>query len=501
LKPRPGTDAALALAFNHVIIHEGLYDSEFVEKWTVGFDQLKDRVKQYTPKWAEEITWVPAEQIEAAARLYATTKPAAMTWGNKLEFTPNSFQTGRAVGLLPALTGNVDVPGGNILGEHVVDDPDWLLDNLLESSKEKRMGADTYKMLCSKDSIFQSAHIPTVFEAIRTGKPYPVKALLLFGNNGLLSFANTKRTYDTLKKVEFLSAMELYMTPTAAMADLILPGATWLEADEIMAAPIIAQSYALVQQKIVQIGECKQPEQVYIDIARRLNLKVGTESLEELLNKQLEPAGITFSELKEKGFVAKPVQYRKHMTNGFGFNTGSGKIELSCSRAEQLRYDPLPYYVEPPESPKNQPELVKKYPYILTTGGRIQAFFNSEYRSIQSLRKRHPFPLVEMNHGTAEKHGIKSGDWVWIESPRGRIKQKAHLTNQDPRVINVSYGWWYPEMPGPEYGVWESNANVLTNDEPPYCPAIGTYQLAGLLCNISKVGEDEDTPEQYYRYL
>lgn len=111
------------------------------------------------------------------------------------------------------------------------------------------------------------------------------------------------------------------------------------------------------------------------------------------------------------------------------------------------------------------------------------------------MRSRHPWPLVEINHETAERLGIHSGDWVWIESPRGRIKQKAKLTRQDPRVVHVSYGWWYPEMPGPEYGVWESNANVLTNDAPPHCPAMGTYQLSGLLCNIYKVGYGEETPE------
>jgi anaerobic selenocysteine-containing dehydrogenase len=102
---------------------------------------------------------------------------------------------------------------------------------------------------------------------------------------------------------------------------------------------------------------------------------------------------------------------------------------------------------------------------------------------------------VEINHQTAEKLGIKSGDWVWIESPRGRIKQKAKLTNQDPRLVHVSYGWYYPEMPGPEYGLWESNANVLTNDAPPHCPAMGTYQLSAFLCNICKVAENEETPE------
>jgi thiosulfate reductase / polysulfide reductase chain A len=495
LKVRPGTDAALALAFSHVIIEEKLYDKEFIEKWTVGFDHLKERVHGYTPEWAEKISWVSAEQIRAAERMYATTKPGAMTWGNAMEHNPNAFQNSRAVGILPALTGNIDIPGGNILGEHSFKDVDLLFDALSDKIKDKRMGADTYRMLCSRHSPFQSANIYTLFKAMRTGEPYPVKAFLLFGNNGMVSFANSRQTYETLKCVDFLSVMEFYMTPTAALADLVLPGATWLEADQISAVPLIANNYALAQQKIVRIGECKQPEEVMIELARRLNCPAGTESMEELFDNQLAPLGFTFSAFKEKGHFSKKIQYKKYEINDVGFQTPSGKVELSCSIAEMLGYDPLPHYQEPPESPYSQPELAKKFPFVLSTGGRMQQYFNSEYRGIPSLRKQHPWPLVEINHETAESLGINSGDWVWIESPRGRIKQKAKLTNQDPRVVHVSYGWWYPEMPGPEYGVWESNANVLTNDAPPHCPAMGTYQLSGLLCNIYKVGKEEDTPE------
>jgi thiosulfate reductase / polysulfide reductase chain A len=498
LKVRPGTDAALALAFSHVIIEEGLYDKEFIEKWTVGFEPLKERVHQYSPEWVAEISWVPAEQIRAAARMYATTHPAAMTWGNALEHNTNAFQNARAVGILPALTGNIDIPGGNILGEHSFYEVDLMFDNLSDETKDKRMGADTYRMLCSRHSPFQSANIYTLFKAMRTGQPYPVKAFLLFGNNGLVSFANARQTYETFKCLDFISVMEFYMTPTAAIADLILPGATWLEADELSAVPLIANNNVLVQQKVVQIGECKQPEEVMIEIARRLNCSAGTESLEDLLDKQLEPLGVTFSEFKEKGHSEKSVRYRKYETNGTGFQTPSQKVELYCSIAEKMGYDPLPYYQEPPESPYSQPELAKKYPYVLSTGGRMQQYFNSEYRGIPSLRRQHPWPLVEINHETAKSLRIHSGDWVWVESPRGRIKQKAKLTNQDPRVVHVSYGWWYPEMPGPEYGVWESNANVLTNDAPPHCPAMGTYQLSGLLCNIYKVGKDEDNPESMF---
>ncbi len=498
LRVRPSTDDALALGFMHVIINEGLYDKEFVEKWTVGFESLKERVQQYSPERVEEITWVPAEQIRSAARMYATIKPAAMTWGNALEHSTNAFQTGRAVGLLPALTGNIDVPGGNVFGPHLVDEiPLWLLDKLSEETKNKRMGADTYRILCSKEAIIPSANIPLLFKAMRTGKPYPVKGLLLCGNNGLVSFANAKLTHETLTCLDFIAAIDLFMTPTAALADLFLPSATWLEADEILSAPLIAGNFILAQQKIVQVEECKQPEQIFIEIARRMQLPHATESLEELLNESLKPVGLTFAQLKERGYHTVPWQYRKHETNGIGFVTPSGKVELYCSYAEMLGYDPLPHYVEAPETPYSLPELAGEFPYVLSTGGRIQQYFNGEFRQIHGLRKQHPYPLVEMSHHTAERHGIRDGDWVWIETPRGRIKQKAKLTDQDDRVVHVSYGWWYPEMPGPEYGIWESNANVLTNDEPPHCPAIGTYQLTGLLCKIYKVRADEETPESW----
>ena len=154
---------------------------------------------------------------------------------------------------------------------------------------------------------------------------------------------------------------------------------------------------------------------------------------------------------------------------------------------ENLGYDPLPYYEEPPESPLSTPELAEEYPLILTTGGRIQAYFNSEFRQIPSLRKKHPDPLMEIHPETAEELGIREGDWVWIETRRGKIQQKAKVTEGiDPRVVHVEHGWWFPEEAGPEHGIWKSNANVLTDNGPPYDPAMGTYQLRALLCKVYK---------------
>jgi anaerobic selenocysteine-containing dehydrogenase len=323
-------------------------------------------------------------------------------------------------------------------------------------------------------------------EAIRTGKPYPIKAFLIFGNNGLVSYGNSKKIYESLMSLDFLSVMDIYMTPTAELADIVLPAATWLEVDQIVSVPHVASNVVMAQQKVTRLWESRQDEEVFRELAQRLKLDVGTEALEDIFNSQLEPLDITFEELKERGFVTVPIEYGKYEKKGF--NTPSGKVELYSSVLERNGYDPLPYYQEPPESPLSAPDLAREYPLILITGGRSQYYFHSEFRQIEPLRKRDPDPIVEINPELAARTQIEEGDWVWIETVRGRIKQRAKLTKGiDPRVVNVQHGWWFPEEPGPEYGVWKSNANVLTNIDPPYDPAMGTYQLRALLCRISKV--------------
>ena len=421
LQLRPGTDDALALAMLNVIINENIYDKEFVEEWTVGFDQLAKRVDDYTPDWAEDITEVPAEKVKAAARLFADTRPATLEWGVAIEQTPNCFQTVRAVALLPGITGNIDVPGGWIFGMGVMSEVSPLIKNLPEETRTKRLGAEEFRVLSGVKSFFPSAHVPTLFKAMRTGEPCPVKAFLIFGNNGLVSYANSKQVYESLMSLDFMAVMDLYMTPTAELADIVLPAASWLEVDEIVGLPYIAHNVVLVQQKIVRVGECRQDEEVFIQLARKLNLKAGT---------------------------------------------------------------------EPPESPVSAPDLVDEFPLVLTTGGRSQYFFHTEYRQIRSLRKRDPEPLVEIHPKTAKAADIQDGDWVWIETLRGRIMQKAKVTDGiKPNVVNVQHGWWFPEEPAPDFGLWKSNANVLTSNAPPYDPAMGTYQLRALLCKIYKADQ------------
>ncbi len=483
LPVRPGVDAALALAMINVLIKEKIYDKEFVEKWTVGFEKLKDHVASFTPEWAETITWVPAADIVKASRIYAATRPSVIEWGVSIEHGTNSLQTVRAIAILRALTGNIDIPGGDILGMNIVRAYPTLRDKLPQEMQKKRLGAESFKLLGGWRAFMPSAHIPTVLTAMRTGEPYRIRALLIFGSNPLVTIANSKEVYESLKKLDLMIVVELFMTPTAAMADYVLPAAFWPEVEQVIAYPLVADNIVMAQQKAIQIGQCRQDEWIMDELAKRLNLPGSEESLEEVMNYQLAPLGITFQDLRKKAFIYPPHTYRKYEKDGF--KTPSGKIELYCKALERMGYAPLPTYKEPPESPLQTPELIAQFPYVLTTGSRRIEFFHSEHRQIQSLRKRRADPQVEIHQDTAAKHGINNGDWVIVSSPRGSIRLKALLTEDiHPKVINVDHGWWFPEKTGPDYGFLESNANVLTSNAPPYDPAFGAYQLRGLLCRI-----------------
>jgi len=196
--------------------------------------------------------------------------------------------------------------------------------------------------------------------------------------------------------------------------------------------------------------------------------------------------------MDQGGFLSSPKEYRRYEKSGFA--TATGKIELCSKTLEALGYDPLPQYQEPPESPCSLPAVARDYPFILITGGRHLPFYHSEHRQVPSMRKMHPDPIVQLHPDTAAGLGIKEGDWVWIESPRGRITQKARLFDGlDPRVVHVQHGWWCPEQEGAEpslHGVWKSNCNVLTDDDPDICnPISGGWPLRTLLCRVTKAPE------------
>ena len=313
LQIRPGVDDALALSMLNVIISEKLYDEPFVARWTHGFEALGQRIMAYSPEWAEPITWVGADKIRAATRLFATTKPALLEWGCAIEHTPKCIQTVRAVSMLPALTANIDVPGGWVFGMHGLGRFPSLIENLTPEANAKRLGADQFKLLGGEGADLPAAHIPTLLRAMREGKPYPVKAFLVFGNNTLSTYANTALVYDSLMKLDFMVCADLFMTPTAELADIVLPAASWPELNQLAGLPTIAANVVLAQQKSVRIGECKSDEEIFVELARRMRLPVGTETVEDVLDAQLAAGkvGMTFDQLKQRGFFQVPFKYRK----------------------------------------------------------------------------------------------------------------------------------------------------------------------------------------------
>ncbi len=487
LQIRPGTDIALAFGFFRVIIEEELYDKEFVAQYIHGWNDFVERVmKDYPLDRVEKITWIDKELIRNAARLYATTKPAGIHWGVPTEQNINCTDfTRTAIGLIAA-TGNLDVPGGNVFYQPppVRKISEFSAHSTLSfEQRKKRLGGDQYKLADRMTIITPKC----AWDAILTGKPYPVKAGFLVGTNPVVSRANAKEVYIALKNLDFLVVSDFFLTPTAELADFFLPAGTWLEQDHI-SENWKYHGYILARQKVVEIGECWQDHKIFMELGKKLGQEWWN-SLEDSLNWILEPSGLTWKEFKKKSYLQGDMKYYKYKEKGF--STPTGKVELFSTILKKWGFDPLPKYTEIPESPISTPDLAKRYPYILNAGLRTPTFFHSENRMISWLREIRPDPIVEIHPETARKHDIREGDWVWIESQRGGTKQRAKLnTGIDPRVIVAEHGWWYPEIKSSDHGWETSNINLLTdNSHKSMDPVMGATNLRVLLCNIKKCGD------------
>jgi len=483
LQLRPGTDTALALGMANVIISEELYEKSFVKDYVHGWYKFVERTMEYPPEKVEEITWVPAELVKKAARLYAQSKPACIQWGVAIEQTINCTDNNRILTDLMAITGNLDVPGGNVfytspkvktIGEFSSHQ------SLSPEQEKKRLGGNIYK-LANRIAVLTPK---AVWEAIFTGKPYPIKAVLLHGTNPIITRANAKEVYQALKQVEFLAVTDFFLTPTAELADIVLPAATWLEFDDI-GDYLFRHGYVFAREKIVQIGECRSDHEIFSELGKRLGQdEYWRDDTEGDLDYILEPSGLTFQQFKEAGYLQSEMEFKKHEKRGF--STPTRKVELYSTIFEEWGYDPLPQYREIPESPVSKPEMTKEYPYILITGARVPVFFHSEYRMIPWLREIYPDAIVEIHPEDAERNQIRDGEWVFIESPRGKVKQRARVTpGIKPGVVAAQHGWWFPEIKDPGHGWDVSNINILTDNDPTgYDPAMGATNLRVLMCKI-----------------
>jgi anaerobic selenocysteine-containing dehydrogenase len=504
LQVRPGTDGALALGMLNVIINKKLYDMDFVSKWCYGFDKLAERVHEYPPQRVEEITWVPKEDLIKAAETYALSKPATLQSHLGVSMSYNSVQASRAISILIAITGNLDVKGGAELPNYPIRLTYMNVKKslrLTEEIEKKTIGSDKYPLLSGPKSFRCFTHPPSVFEAILTGKPYPIKGLICTSNL-VVSFEDSKKVADAFKKLDLLVVMDFFMTPTAELADYVLPSATYLECEDICDAFDYTNFIAARQKAIEPLYECRDDNEVLFELIRRMGLKLPfpVSTYREFLDYRLKELNMTFDEFKEKGYIFSETierRYEKGMLREdgrAGFKTPTGKCELYSTLLEKYAYDPLPSHVEPPVSPYSTPELAERYPLILITGARHISSYQTMGHNIPYLRELLPYPLVEIHPETAEKLGIKNGDWIYIETSNcsGRVKMKATLTRGiHPSVVSAQALWWYPEGKTYNERAFESNINTIISMTPPYGyeKIVGTTLMRGMLCKIYKVEE------------
>jgi anaerobic selenocysteine-containing dehydrogenase len=499
LRVKPGTDAILALAMIRVVIEEGLYNRDFVNEWCVGLDQLRRHVKRYSLEEAERITWVPKDMIASAARLFTQTRPSCLhtRLGASAQHI-NATQTARAIAIFAALAGNIDIPGGNLmvdLGSYRHQRSIAQMPLFQEGVEKKRYGAEAYPFICAPKgglnffSSLRRSHGPDCVEAMLDGL---IKAFYVPGCNFVVSEGDSKRVWDALNRLEFLVVAELFMTPTAELADLVLPAAHFLETELPMQAfqrmgPRI-YNYILAARKIVEPrGECWDDRKIVFELAKRMNIRIPWKSVEEFNDWTLEPLGVTFRDLlsRRSQQLSFPIKYEKYKEHGF--KTPSGKLELFSVSLQELGYEPLPDFQEPSTGLKAEYDE-DDFPLILITHRNV-SYMHSEFRQIPSLRGACTEPLIEINPLTAKNLGIGERDSLYVERPgfKWRVTGRAKLVPElHPRVVSCLSHWWFPEKQGPEHGCFESNINTIISHGDPYDPVTGAHQGRALACRIGK---------------
>jgi anaerobic selenocysteine-containing dehydrogenase len=489
LQIRPGTDCALALAMIQTIIAEGLFDQAFVHDHSFGFDRLTEHVRSFTPEWAEPITRIPSDQIRTVARTYATTKPASIQWGNGIDTSVNCFQTGRALLILMGLTGNIDVPGGNVIWvpPSKIRPKSPLIDMSVAGVQFLPPEKKALILTKGKYPFAPNCHPPTFWKSVITGDPYRVRGIWIVGSNPLLTATQGLTIEKALRDhMEYTVVSDLFMTPTAQLADLVLPAAHWLEQDDLVYMHKIW--CVLSRKKLAQIGETRDDRDVIFDVAHRLGLHEAFPwpDRHTYLDWLLEESGMSFDQFKEKDILMSEMRYRKYETDGF--HTPSGKFEFYSNVMEHEGRPPMPVYLEPPRSPLSSPELSQKFPFILMSGTKKLEFFHSEMHQIRLLRKMHPNPIVEIHPEAAARHGISDGDWVYVESPYARVRLQARFSEGIAAdAVNAEHAWWYPEASPPDYRWKESCANLLYGDDN-FDPDTGAEPLKSYFCRVYKDG-------------
>ena len=485
LQIKAGTDAALLLGWTKVIIDEGLYDKDFVRDWCIGFDELSERVAEYPLERVAEITGVPAEQIAEAARMYAQADGAVIPWTPITDQQIDSTSSIRLQSILRAITGNLDVVGGELFNGLR---DDWVNESQLQmhdaispEQRAKQAGYDKHPAYTYRTAEMLKPHMERVwgqgwvdqvmgchmanpselFRMMANDDPYPVKAFFVLGNNALLSYPNQHQILRGMMNQELIVTHEIFMTPTAMLSDYIIPGDVFSERNHI--SDSWAWNTRLTRNDAVADApeEASSTFQFWTDLAHRMGHgeHFPWKTVEALHDHRLAPSGRTFQEFQKSVIMDVPVpQFRKYRKAGFA--TPSGKVELSSSILKDLGFDPLPYH-------RPAPAPSAEYPYLVFSGVREDPFFQTGQRNIGVLRRRQPAPEFFIHPEDAGREGLVDGEWARLQTEYGHVHAKIKLQPGMRRGhLRVPHGWWYPETRGNVdlAGAFVSSDAVLTSD-------------------------------------
>lgn len=480
---RPGTDGALALGMVHVIMEKGLYDSAFADDWTHGLGEFREYVKEFPPEKVEKITWVKAKQIERLAEDLAKPKTSLLLHTG-LEYTNSGVQNIRALLTLWALTGNLDRPGGLVFR---MPQASPVRKNWIAPPQGKpTIGSDRHPLYCDLN---RSGHFMEVPRAILDGDPYFIKGLIVLGGSIITSFPNPDLWRRCCESLDVLIVIDRFLTNEAMYADIVLPATTMFEITSHKRYP----GHLSFREKVIApVGEAKNDYLILAELAKALGYGDRYPQFEEeMLKFMFDQSPVSLEELRSKAegiaLPSPPMAYEKYKKGLLrkdgkaGFETPSGRFEISSGLLKKYGYDPLPVYQEPSEGPLGSPELAKEFPLVLTTGTRIQSTFRSQHLNIPGLLKLQDKPNILIHPEDAGPRGIRDGDKVLVRTKRGRVLFYAKVTKRIVKgVIEANMGGGGPLQPR----AWqEANVNELTDPEN-RDPISGFPVFKALLCEV-----------------
>jgi anaerobic selenocysteine-containing dehydrogenase len=461
-------------------------------------EHLRVHCEAMTPEATEAVTGVPADTVVATARTLWTSRPVAFYSWSGLEQHSNTTQMIRGVNVLYALTGSLDVPGGNVLFTPVPTNP---VDGVHLLSNEQRARAIGLHERPLGPARFEYVTGEDFCTAALEHRPYRARALVNFGANLVMAHGDSTRVRDALASLDFFVHADIFPGPTADLADIVLPVASPFETEALRVGFEVsqqAQSHVQLRRPAVAPrGEARSDQQIVFALADRLGLgeHFWDGDIDAAWRYQLAPSGLTLEALRaEPRGISLDLRTTHRKYERRGFRTPTGLAELYSQALAEHGYPALPTFAEPPLSPRTRPDLVAAYPLVLTCAKSLR-YCESQHRQVAELRRATPDPQVEVHPDTAAARGISAGDWVRISTPHGAVSARAKLNGSlDPGVVCAQHGWWQGcdelGLPGSDpYEPAGVNLNLVLR-QTPSDPVSGSSPLRASLCDVARADAD-----------